>query len=63
MTIFLTVLATAAIGFTAHMVYGFILVGREYDQSEQAWTNAREKVVPVRPQRLQPARPIRLQRA
>jgi hypothetical protein len=47
----ITILATAAVTFVAHLVYGAILAGREYDRSEQAWTRAEEKLIPQRTQR------------
>jgi hypothetical protein len=48
MTAILTIAAAALAAFVAHIVYGAILAGREYDLSEQAWTNAADRLVPKR---------------
>jgi hypothetical protein len=48
MTVILTIAATALAAFIAHMVYGAILAGREYDLSEQAWNKAADRLVPKR---------------
>lgn len=48
MTAILTIAATAFAAFVAHMVYGAILAGREYDQSEQAWNKAADRLIPKR---------------
>jgi hypothetical protein len=58
MTAILTIAATAVAAFVAHMVYGAILAGREYDNSEQAWANSADRLLP---KRLPPAqRPSRI---
>ena len=57
MTAILTIAATAAVAFVAHMVYGAILAGREYDQSEQAWANSADRLIP---KRLPAQRPTRV---
>lgn len=64
MTAIVTILATAAIAFAGHLVYGAILTGREYDRSERAWADAQDRIIPARPTRLRPVAPTRrLQRA
>ncbi len=61
----ITVAATTAAAFIAHLAYGAILAGREYDRSEQAWTNAGDRLIPKHVEgthHLRRAKP-RLQRA
>jgi hypothetical protein len=48
MTLIIMIAATAVAAFAAHLVYGAILAGREYNLSEQAWTNAADRLVPKR---------------
>ena len=65
MTAVITIAATAAATFIAHLVYGAVLAGREYDRSEQAWTNAADRLIPKHvpaARRVRLAKP-RLQRA
>lgn len=63
MTAIVTILATAAIAFAGHLVYGAILAGREYNRSEEAWSNAADKLIPRQPRRRLPIAKPRLQRA
>ena len=65
MTVILTIAATAFAAFVAHMVYGAILAGREYNQSEQAWNKAADRLIPKRLPAPRPSRlaKTRLQRA
>jgi hypothetical protein len=44
----ITILATAAVTFLAHLVYGAILAGREYNRSEEAWKRTEEPSIPKR---------------
>jgi hypothetical protein len=60
MTAILTIAAAAFAAFVAHMVYGAILAGRDYNQSEQAWVKASDRLVP---KRLPAQRPTRLAKA
>jgi hypothetical protein len=46
MSIVLAIVATAVIAGIAHLTYGAILAGREYDRSEQAWVNAEDRLIP-----------------
>jgi hypothetical protein len=56
MTAVLTIAATALAAFVAHMVYGAILAGRDYDRSEQAWANSADRLIPKRAPAHRPAR-------
>jgi hypothetical protein len=48
MTAIITIAATAVAAFAAHIAYGAILAGREYNRSEQAWRNASDRLFPER---------------
>jgi len=63
MTAIFVILGTAAFALFAHLAYGAVLAGREYNRSERAWDNAADKLLPKQARRRLPvAKPV-LQRA